>query len=74
LFFRLRQDISTKNPAKIFIIKDQGQTENKKKKVIEMIDLSNETIEHLFYNQIKEMTRKTVYSFEMQFSDRWLRC
>jgi hypothetical protein len=43
-------------------------------KVIHMVDLSNETIKQLFYKQVNELTRRTVDSFEIQFSDRWIRC
>ena len=34
-----------------------------------------ETIKRLFYEQIKDLTMRTskINSFDMQFSDRWLR-
>jgi hypothetical protein len=39
-----------------------------------MVDLSNDTIQQLFYKQIKNLTQRTTDSFEIQFSDRWIRC
>ncbi len=37
-----------------------------------MVDLSNETIETLFFRQIRRLTVPEE-SFDVQFSDRWLR-
>lgn len=34
--------------------------------------MSTDYIEQLFYNQIKNLTRKTVDSFDLQHSDAWL--
>ena len=40
------------------------------------VDLSNGTIQELFYKQIREMSMKTqedrMKSFDMQFSDLWI--
>ena len=38
-----------------------------------MIDLSNETIKELFYKQIRNLSISKTDSFDMQFSERWLR-
>ncbi len=39
------------------------------------VDLSTGTIQELFMKQITDLTKKTanVNSFDVQFSDRWLR-
>lgn len=38
-----------------------------------MIDLTNTTIEELFYRQMQKNTMKSVeQSFDYQFSDRWI--
>lgn len=39
---------------------------------MESIDLSTGTIKELFNRQVREMTRRTIDSFDYQFSDRWL--
>ncbi len=37
------------------------------------MDLSNKTIEQIFYEQIRNLTAKTrIQSFDLQFSDGWL--
>lgn len=36
------------------------------------MDLSNETIKELFYKQIRNLTLRTIDSFDFQFSDKWL--
>jgi len=33
--------------------------------------MSTEYIENLFYKQISALTKKTMDSFDVQFSDRW---
>jgi len=38
-----------------------------------MIDLSNETIKELFYRQIRELSVSKTDSFDLQFSERWLK-
>ena len=39
-----------------------------------MVDLTHNTIKQLFYQQIHDLTlHGKVGSFDMQFSDRWLR-
>lgn len=49
--------------------------QNKKKKVIHMVDLSTRKIKELFNEQIKQLTRRSLASdsFDYQFSDRWVR-
>ncbi len=37
------------------------------------VDLSPKTINELFNKQIRDLTTKTVGSFDYQFSDRWLK-
>ena len=38
------------------------------------MDLSHKHIEELFYKQIKDLTlKKKMGSFDIQFSDRWLK-
>jgi len=36
------------------------------------MDLSNETIKDLFYKQIKELTLRSIDSFDLQFSGKLL--
>jgi len=36
------------------------------------MDLSNETIRDLFYKQIKELTLRSIDSFDLQFSGKLL--
>ncbi len=38
-----------------------------------MIDLSNETIKELFYRQIRNLSVNKADSFDLQFSERWLK-
>ncbi len=54
-------------PSKTFKIKKTEKTE-----VINMVDLSTKTIKDLFNQQISNMTRRTIDSFDYQFSDRWI--
>lgn len=38
-----------------------------------MMDLSNKTIQEIFYKKIRELTQKACAdSFDLQFSERWL--
>ena len=37
-----------------------------------MVDLRNETIEELFYQQVRKMTLQKEESFDLQCSDRWI--
>ena len=37
-----------------------------------MVDLSKETIQDLFYQQVKKLTLSKTQSFDLQFSDAWL--
>lgn len=37
-----------------------------------MVDLSNETIQDLFYQQVKRLTLSKAQSFDLQFSGGWL--
>ena len=39
---------------------------------MENIDLSTGKIRELFNKQIREMTRRTIDSYDYQFSDRWV--
>jgi hypothetical protein len=39
---------------------------------MESIDLSTGKIRELFNKQIREMTKRTMDSFDYQFSDRWV--
>lgn len=38
-----------------------------------MVDLSNKTIKELFYSQVKNMTKRTCDTFDLQFSDAWIK-
>lgn len=38
-----------------------------------MNDLNQQTIKKLFYQQIRDLTSKSLDSFDYQFSDRWMR-
>lgn len=35
------------------------------------MDLSQNTIRELFYKQVRNLTLKSIDSFDLQFSDRW---
>ncbi len=37
-----------------------------------MVDLSKETIQELFYKQVKSLTLSKMQSFDLQFSDAWI--
>lgn len=37
-----------------------------------MVDLSKETIQELFYKQVRKLTLDKLKSFELQFSDAWI--
>lgn len=37
-----------------------------------MVDLRKETIQELFYSQIRKITMDKARSFDIQFSDAWI--
>ncbi len=37
-----------------------------------MVDLKKETIQDLFYKQVKNLTLSRLQSFDLQFSDAWV--
>lgn len=37
-----------------------------------MVDLRKETIQDLFYKQVRNLTLSKMQSFDLQFSDAWL--
>jgi hypothetical protein len=37
-----------------------------------MVDLKKETIQDLFYKQVKNLTLSKLQSFDLQFSDAWI--